>query len=193
MARRTAKVAAQTRSAIIDAARDLFAEHGFSATTTAQVALSAGVTEGAVFHHFKGKADLFSAVFDLLDAEMDAYARQRAQRVGGLKGMLEGFRAFLEFAQNKDYHRIVMVEAPVVLSSTVWHTRDMLRGLKTVSRGVETLIASGDLPVQPVKPLAILLLGAMNESGFALARGEPGVTINGCVQALERLLRGQLG
>ena len=61
----------------------------------------------------------------------------------------------------------------------------------TVTRAVEGLIASGEIPVQPVKPLAILLLGAMNESGFALARGEAGVTINGCVVAMERLLKGR--
>lgn len=191
MARRTAAAAAQTRAEVISAARKLFAESGYSGTTTAQVALKAGVTVGAVFHHFKDKSELFGAVFDQLDAEMDAHARLRARKVGGLKGFLEGFRAFLEFAQNKDYNRVVLVEAPVVLSSEIWLKRDMLRGLKTISRGVEALIDAGDIPRQPVTPLAILLLGAMNESGFALARGEAGVTINGCVQAMERLLRGK--
>lgn len=194
LARRTAEAAAQTRADIVSAARALFAQNGYAATTTAEVAARAGVTIGAVFHHFKGKADLFAAVFDELDDEMDAYARARAQKVGGgLKGFLEGFRAFLEFARNQDYHRIVLVEGAVVLGDTGWHKRDMLRGLGTVTRAVEGLIAAGEIPVQPVKPLAILLLGAMNESGFALARGEAGVTINGCVVALERLLKGRAG
>lgn len=193
MARRTAEAAAQTRADIVSAARALFAQNGYAATTTAEVASRAGVTIGAVFHHFKGKVDLFSAVFDELDREMDAYARERAVKAGGgLKGFLEGFRAFLEFARNQDYHRIVLVEGAVVLGDTGWHTRDMLRGLGTITRAVEGLIAAGEIPVQPVKPLAILLLGAMNESGFALARGEAGVSINGCVAAMERLLKGQI-
>lgn len=191
MARRTAEAAAQTRVAIIGAARDLFAKHGFSATTTAEVATRAGVTVGALFHHFKDKVDLFTAVVVELDAEMDAYARARARKIGGLKGFLEGFRAFLEFAQNQDYHRIVLAEAPVVLSDKVMLRRDKLRGLTTITQGVVALIAAGEIPVQPAKPLAILLLGAMNESGFSLARGEPGVTINGCVTAMERLLKGR--
>jgi len=175
---------------IIRAARTLFAEKGFSATTTAELAAQAGVTIGAVFHHFKGKVDLFGAVFDELDAEMDAHARERARTVGGLKGFLEGFRAFLEFAQDKEYHRIVLVESPVVLNERFLQSRDMLRGMRTITDGVEVLISSGEIPLQPARPLAILLLGAMNESAFALARRESGVTIDGCVHAMERLLRG---
>ena len=81
MARRTAEAAAQTRADIVSAARALFAQSGYAATTTAEVAARAGVTIGAVFHHFKGKADLFAAVFDELDREMDAYARERAVKV----------------------------------------------------------------------------------------------------------------
>lgn len=190
LARRTAEAAAQTRVDIIRAARTLFADRGFSATTTAEVAAQAGVTIGALFHHFKGKVDLFGAVFDELDAEMDAHARERARMVGGLKGFLEGFRAFLEFAQDKEYHRIVLVESPVVLNARFLQSRDMLRGLRTITDGVEVLISSGAIPLQPARPLAILLLGAMNESAFALARSESGVTIDGCVHAMERLLRG---
>jgi len=191
MARRTAEAAAQTRADIVRAARALFAEHGFSATTTAEVAAQAGVTVGALFHHFRGKVELFGAVFDELDEEMDTYARGRAQQIGGIKGFLEGYRAFLEFAQRKEYHRIVLVESPVALNERFQHSRDMLRGLRTISEGVEALIAGGEIPVQPAQPLAILLFGAMNESAFALARGEPHVTLGGCVSAMERLLRGR--
>ena len=189
MARRTAEAAAQTRADIVDAARALFAQHGFAATTTAEVASRAGVTVGALFHHFRGKVELFEAVFDALDSEMNAYARARAQEAGGVKGFLEGYRAFLEFAQNADYHRIVLVESPVVLGSRFQKGRDLLRGPANITQAVETMIAQGEIPPQPAKPLAMLLLGAINESAFALARGEAGVTIDGCVRAMEKLLR----
>jgi hypothetical protein len=62
--------------------------------------------------------------------------------------------------------------------------------MRTITDGVGALIASGEIPLQPARPLAILLLGAMNESAFALARGESGITIDRCVHAMERLLRG---
>lgn len=191
LARRTAEAAAQTRADIVAAARTLFAQHGFAATTTAEVASSAGVTVGALFHHFRGKVELFGAVFDELDAEMNAFARARAQEATGVKGFLEGYRAFLEFAQHADYHRIVLVESPVVLGSRFQRGRDLLRGPASIMQAVEAMIAQGEIPVQPAKPLAMLLLGAINESAFALARGEAGVTMEGCVRAMERLLRGR--
>lgn len=190
MARRTAEAAAQTRADILMAARTLFAQHGFAATTTAEVAARAGVTVGALFHHFRGKVELFGAVFDALDADMNDFARARAQGAGGVMGFLEGYRAFLEFAQHADYHRIVLVESPVVLGSRFQKGRDFLRGPATITQAVETMIAQGEIALQPAKPLAVLLLGAINESAFALARGEAGVTIEGCVRAMERLLKG---
>jgi AcrR family transcriptional regulator len=193
VARRTAEAAAQTRADILAAARTLFAQNGFAATTTAEVAACAGVTVGALFHHFGGKVELFGAVFDALDAEMNDFARARAQEVGGVTGFLEGYRAFLEFSQHADYHRIVLVESPVVLVGRFQKGRDFMRGPANVTQAVEAMIAQGEIPPQPAKPLAILLLGAINESAFALARGERGVTISLCVRAMERLLRGHAG
>ena len=191
MARRTAEAAAQTRADIVEAARALFAQHGFAATTTAEVASRAGVTVGALFHHFRGKVELFGAVFDELDAEMNAFARARAQEAAGVKGFLEGYRAFLEFAQHADYHRIVLIESPVVLGSRFQKGRDFLRGPANITQAVEGMVALGEIPLQPAKPLAILLLGAINESAFALARGEPDVSIDSCVRAMDKLLRGR--
>jgi len=193
VARRTAEAAAQTRADILAAARTLFAQNGFAATTTAEVAARAGVTVGALFHHFRGKVELFGAVFDALDAEMNDFARARAQEVGGVHGFLEGYRAFLEFAQHADYHRIVLVESPVVLGERFQKGRDFMRGLANITQAVEVMIAQGEIPLQPAKPLAMLLLGAINESAFALARGEAGVTMELCVRAMERLLRGHEG
>lgn len=193
MARRTAEAAARTRADIVAAARALFAQNGFAGTTTAEVAARAGVTVGALFHHFRGKVELFGAVFDELDAEMNMFARARAQELGGVTGFLEGYRAFLEFAQQADYHRIALVEAPVVLGSRFQKGRDFLRGPANITQAIEAMIAQGEIPLQPAKPLAVLLLGAINESAFALARGEAGITIAGSVRAMEQLLRGRAG
>jgi len=193
LARRTAQAAAQTRTDIVSSARELFAQHGFSATTTAEVAARAGVTVGALFHHFKDKVELFSAVFDELDEEMNLHALERAGLHGGLSGFLEGFRAFLEFAQRQDYHRIVLVDGPAVLGDRLASRRDKLRGANNVHLGVEALIAAGEIPLQPVAPLAAILLGAITECGFALARRDPGVTVKSSVSAMEGLLKGRAG
>lgn len=191
MARRTAQAAAQTRADILKSARELFARQGYAGTTTADVATRAGVTVGALFHHFADKVALFAAVFDELDDEMNRHAVARAGQFGGVRGFLEGFRGFLEFAQRQDYHRIVLVDGPAVLSERLSIGRDKLRGTNNIQEAVGRLIASGDIPLQPVPPLAAMLMGAITECGFALARGDPGISIDGCVSAMERLLKGR--
>ena len=69
MARRTAEQAEATRAAILEAARDRFAQDGFSASIASIVA-DAGVTKGALFHHFPSKLDLFREVWTDLQTRM---------------------------------------------------------------------------------------------------------------------------
>jgi AcrR family transcriptional regulator len=69
--RRSAADAERTRQAILAAARSSFAEHGFAAASTIAIARAAGVTRGAVYHHFAGKADLFREVFVEIEHELN--------------------------------------------------------------------------------------------------------------------------
>lgn len=62
-----------TRAALIAAARRMFAEHGFDATTNRSIADAAGVTAGAIYHYFPSKADLYVAVFLELQDRFEAY------------------------------------------------------------------------------------------------------------------------
>ena len=188
MARRSASEAADTRAAILVAARARFASEGFKATTTASIAADAHVTEGALFHHFKSKKGLFTAVFELLERELDDHAHAQSREGPPIERFVSGCRAYLNFVAREDYSRIVMIDAPSVLGKATWHEIDAGMGLKTVEYGVRNLIRTGAIQRQPAKPLAILLFGALNEAGFSLARREKGVTVDGMVAVLERLL-----
>src|SRR2546423_580905 len=64
---RRAENAAVTRQALIDAATELFAEHGYAAVSTSDVVDQAGVTRGALYHHFKDKPGLMRAVFEQVE------------------------------------------------------------------------------------------------------------------------------
>lgn len=188
MAKRSAAEAAQTRLDILAAARRAFAENGYAATTTSGVAQAAGVTIGALFHHFENKRQLFHCVFEAVENDLNQHARAASRSEPGIETFLAGFRAFLEFATRQDFHRIVMIDGPAVLGESEWRATDARLGLATVLRGVEGMMAAGMISQQPARPLAVMLLGAMNEAGFALARKEPGVTADGCVATLRRLL-----
>ena len=60
----------ETRSALLAAARQLFGERGYGATTLDDIAALAGLTKGAVYHHFGGKRELFQAVFEQIEREV---------------------------------------------------------------------------------------------------------------------------
>ena len=69
--RRSAADAEETRRAILATARATFAEHGFAASSTSVIAAAAGVTRGALYHHFAGKPELFRAVFVEIEHELN--------------------------------------------------------------------------------------------------------------------------
>ena len=193
MAKRSAEDAAQTRADILEKARNLFASQGYASTSAREISAAAGVTVGAMFHHFDSKLDLFQHVFESLELELDSHAKAAsnpALGLGTLETFLAGVRTSLDFAERNEFHRIVFVEAPAVFGEEKWREVDSRLGLKTVMAGARALMAAGLIAEQPVKPIAVLLMGAMNGAGFAIARGEDGVDKDALVNALRLLLAG---
>lgn len=188
MPKRSAANAEDTRLALLAAGRDLFAKKGFSGATTAEIAARAGVTEGAFFHHFPNKKALFASAFELLERELAVRAMAQARGKPPLEGFLAGCAAYLEFAERGDFSRIVMIEAPVVLGQDGWRERDSTLGLPAIERGLAQLMSAGVIARHPTRALAVLLLGALNEAGLALARKERGLTARSCLKALRNLI-----
>lgn len=193
MARRSAADAAATRARILSAGRMQFATEGYSGAAARDIAADAGVTVGALFHHFGSKAGLFRAVFEemigeLNDAAMAAF--RAAKNNNPLDAMVTGMTTALGFAKMPDFHRIVTVDGPVVLGADEWRKIDSRMGLQTIVAGVRMLKASGIIEDLPTVPTAVLLMGAMNNAGFALARAEDGVDVDNLTKGFRRLVEG---
>ncbi len=188
MPKRSAALAEDTRQSLIASGRTLFAEKGFAAAPTAEIAARAGVTEGAFFHHFANKRALFAAVFESLERDLVARALAATRGKPPLEAFLAGCGAYLEFAERGDFSRIVMIEAPVVLGPDGWRERDSILGLAAVESGLSGLMQSGIIARQPVRALAVLVFGALNEAGLALAWKREGLTARGCLKALRNLI-----
>jgi AcrR family transcriptional regulator len=178
MVRRTADEAEQTRQAIVDAARSLFATRGFAATPTEDVVAAAGVTRGALYHHFADKAALFREVFAQLSAELDRTVNAAARAAAASGSVPEAFAAgcgaVLDFMVRPDYHQIAVVDAPSVLGSEAWHDVDAGLGLATTRAGLRALAEAGALRVAYSDALAVAVFGALTEAGIVLSRRAPG-------------------
>jgi AcrR family transcriptional regulator len=182
MARRTAAEAELTRRGLLESARALFAQLGFAGTSLNAVAQRAGVTRGAINHHFGGKIDLFTAVFVELEEELDNTVRAAA---AGKSTTREAFMAacaaWLDFAVRSDYRQIAVTDAPAVLGAATWHRIDAGIGLATMELGLKALHSEQPLAIDPSRELAVLLFGALTEAGITLAHGD--------VSGRDRLLR----
>jgi len=89
MARRTKEEALATRHKLLDAAEHLFQAQGVSRTSLQDIARRAGATRGAVYWHFKDKADLFNAMMERVTLPMEESFHQEneAQEIGGEAGL----------------------------------------------------------------------------------------------------------
>src|ERR687890_2221276 len=88
---------AATRRALLDAARSMFAEKGYHETVAEEIVRRAGLTRGALYHHFEDKKDLFRAVVDEVESEIDEKIEQAERAQSGLtEAVMAGYRVFLD-------------------------------------------------------------------------------------------------
>ncbi len=192
MTSRKAEQSDATRSALLVAARRLFTEHGYAATSTNEIVERAGVTRGALYHHFPAKYDLFRAVFEQLEAELvDQVARAALAGSDALEQLRLGCRAFLDICLDPAVQRIVIVEGPAVLGWETWHEIEERYGHGLVVAGVAAAVDAGLVERQPVEPLANVLFGALAQAGMVVARADdPGAARTDMETAMDRLLDG---
>ena len=128
---RRAENAAATRDALVDAARELFAEHGYTAVSTEQVVRAARVTRGALYHHFADKRELMEAVFASVDHALVARVRQRVEdEQEPWKALELTITAFFdELGRDPTAQRIIFTEAPAALGWARWRELDGGRSL----------------------------------------------------------------
>ena len=162
-----------TRRALLDAARDQFAERGFSGTGREQVAAAAGVTRGALYHHFGTKEGLFRAVVEELEAGLaERVATAALAGTDPVDELRRGCLAFLDACMEPAVRRIVLLEAPAVLGWDAWREIDARYGLALVRSGLAGALDQVGLDPAAVDPLAHLLLGALNEAALLVATAE---------------------
>lgn len=157
-----AKKAEATRGVLIAAARALFARDGYGATGTEAILAAAGVTRGALYHHFTDKQALFAAVCETLHAEGESVIETHADAApGAFQALVDGCLAFLDFMVRPDVRRILILEAPGVLGWDQWNEMDRRHGFGLLIEGAEAAVAERSISGDP-QILAVMLNGALN-------------------------------
>lgn len=162
-----------TRSALIEAGRDLFGRHGYDAVSSEQIVAAAGVTRGALYHHFDGKRGLFAAVFERVEEEIVAgLDLSDFDGAGPLDALLAAADQFLDLSLDRALQRITLIDGPAVLGWEAWHEVEARHGLALVRAALAGAIEAGEIRPLPVEELSLMFLGAFMEAALQLARAE---------------------
>ena len=190
---------ADTRQALVDAARTLFTEQGFAATGTEEIVAAARVTRGALYHHFQDKTDLFRAVMEqiarevaehLIDAELSRPAAPSL--ADAWDEVRDGLRAFLNLCVvTDDFQRIVLVEGPAVLGHEAWDDLVARHGSNLLAEWLSRAVEQGRIAPVPIQPLTRLLIAMISESSLYIARADDRPAAREAMgTVLDRLLTG---
>jgi AcrR family transcriptional regulator len=160
---------ARTRAALLKAARELFAEKGFAQTGREEIAERAGVTRGALYHHFASKVDVAAAVVGELEDELVTLVVAAAQRGTGVREQLHlGCRAYMDACADPTMARI-LADAPAVLGIEACRALDAAACVPLLEQVFELATAEGiEVPGHPAV-VATLLLGMLNEGAAMIA------------------------
>jgi AcrR family transcriptional regulator len=179
---------ASTRAALVAAARELFTERGFAGAGREEIVQRAGVTRGAMYHHFASKEDLFRTVYEEIEGELsEQIATAAVGATGPVESLRAGVLAFLDAASRPDVRRVVLLDAPSVLPVEVRRELSERYGLGLVRESLRSLMDAELIATQPLEPLAHVLLAALHEAAVLLADGHDRAEVDAVV---DRIIEG---
>lgn len=158
-----------TRAALVTAARALFAHQGYAPTGTPEIVRSAGLTRGALYHHFSGKAGLFDAV---VHAEAQTVARRigeaTADTADPLSALMTGADAYFDAMQDPGRARLLLLDGPAVLGPARMAEIDRETGGDTLRAGLAALLGPANAELDAT---ADGLSAAFDRAALAIAQG----------------------
>ena len=180
-----------TRLALVVAARDLFGERGYAATSIDEVASRAGVTKGAFYHHFGGKADLFQEVYEQVKREVSDQVVSVFNEPDHWKAVIGGCQLMIDAQLDPAVRRIALHDARSVLGWDVVRQIESRYGAVGIRGALRKAMNGGVIEPQPLRPLALLLAGALSEACFYVADADdPAAAREEVGRLIERILEG---
>jgi AcrR family transcriptional regulator len=158
-----------TRAALVAAARELFGEQGYVDTSNDEIVARAGVTKGALYHHFNGKEDLFRAVFEQVQHEVSDRAVAEFLGEDSWEALISGCALWIDSHLDHSVRRIVLQDARAVLGWDDVRAIENRYGAVALRGALRKAMRYDVLEKQPLRPLAVLLIGALSEGCLYIA------------------------
>jgi len=163
----------QTRRALLEAGRALFVEHGYQDTSTPEVVARAGVTRGALYHHFADKRALFQAVVETEGAAVASEIAAGARGADdGLETLRRGARAYFKAMSEPGRARLMLVEGPAVLGPQEMRRIDLETGGRELRLGLAEAMSS-QVTKAEIEACADLISAMFDRAALARANGSP--------------------
>ena len=180
-----------TRLALVTAGRELFGERGYAATSIDEVASRSGVTKGAFYHHFAGKADLFQEVYEQVKREVSDQVVSVFLEPDHWKALIGGCQLMIDAQLDPAVRRIALHDARSVLGWDVVRQIESRYGAVGIRGALRKAMHGGVIEQQPLRPLALLLAGALSEACFYVADADdPAAAREEVGRLIERILEG---
>ncbi|MFX1756560.1 helix-turn-helix domain containing protein [Rhodococcus sp. As11] len=187
--------AARTRTALLDAALEVFLRDGYAAAATEEIVSVAGVTRGALYHHFADKRDLFRGVIERIQKETEGSLAPAEPIEDAWEGFTSAVLASLDAVYDQATRRLLLIEAPAVLGWTEVRETHRHSSLKSIERTLVTVDPDVyEMSSTRTSVLAHLLIAAVEEAMLCLAHSDDPVRDRPAVEGeLLRLLEAARG
>ena len=161
-----------TRADLIAAARNLFIEKPYAETGTPEIVAAAGVTRGALYHHFADKQALFAAVVEQ-EAAVVAQEIDRASppSLFARDALVAGSDAYLAAMRLPGRTRLLLLDGPAVLGRAAMDAIDNRHGNRSLREGLVAAMREQSLIRLPVDALTALLAAAFDRAALAVEAG----------------------
>lgn len=164
---------AATLGAILAAAERLFGANGFEATSVDEIAASAGVAKGAVYHHFQKKQDVFKAVFERVSSKLvEAVGEDARPDLGIIDQLVASTHRYFQLCGDPEVARITLRDAPAVLGHERWRELDEAHFGGSMIVAFRHAVDIGAIKDLPVDPLAQMFLAAIQAAALDCAQSE---------------------
>ena len=182
---------AATKASLLAVARGLFGTEGYADTPLEQVVSAAGVTKGALYHHFRGKEELFAAVYEQVQREVSDRVVAEFLRPDAWEALQLGCDLWIDAHLDPIVQRIAMRDARAVLGWEAVRNVESRFGAVPLRGVLRRAIRQGKIAPLPLRPLALMLMGTLTEACFYVADSDDQVAARKEVRLLiDRVLKG---